>query len=289
MLDLDWLISVDDHVIEPANVWQGHRQVKELAPPTSPMTTWTTGSSTAGQARLRLVGRAGQEEFSPLPMSSSDMRDGCYNSQAPASRTWIRAGVLADIMLPLVPRFCGPGRSPRSTTPTLTWWLRVTERLDSKGMSVGSTPGHYIPLVIIAAPPTPRPPRSRSRGTTQWAHRRTFARRAQREPLPASHRAQDKDGYWDPVMQAANDNEMVVCMHVGSSSTLPRIAHDTPTLAEPGVGRRAHRGHDVRLVVLRLLRPHARAWGRIMEGSMGWNAYFLRHAAGRRQQHTGHA
>lgn len=35
--------------------------------------------------------------------------------------------------------------------------------------------------------------------------------------LPTIH---DKDGCWDPVMAAANDLEMVVCTHVGSSSTM---------------------------------------------------------------------
>ena len=38
--------------------------------------------------------------------------------------------------------------------------------------------------------------------------------------LPTIH---DKDRYWDPVMAAANELQMVVSMHVGSSSTLPAI------------------------------------------------------------------
>ena len=39
--------------------------------------------------------------------------------------------------------------------------------------------------------------------------------------LPTIH---DQDHYWDPVMAAANDLELVVSMHVGSSSQVPQIA-----------------------------------------------------------------
>ena len=46
--------------------------------------------------------------------------------------------------------------------------------------------------------------------------------------LPTIH---DQDRYWDPVMAAANEMEMVVSMHVGSSSQVPQIAPDVPFIA----------------------------------------------------------
>lgn len=43
--------------------------------------------------------------------------------------------------------------------------------------------------------------------------------------LPTIH---DPDGHWNPVMSAANDLDMVACMHVGSSSTLPQNGSGDP-------------------------------------------------------------
>ena len=48
-LNLDWLISVDDHILEPPNVWVDRVAAKDRErPPTwRPSTGWTTGSTTA--------------------------------------------------------------------------------------------------------------------------------------------------------------------------------------------------------------------------------------------------
>ena len=38
----------------------------------------------------------------------------------------------------------------------------------------------------------------------------------------------DKDGYWDPFLQACAETETVVCMHIGSSSKMPSTSADAP-------------------------------------------------------------
>ena len=45
--------------------------------------------------------------------------------------------------------------------------------------------------------------------------------------LPTIH-----SGYWDPLWQVCNDNGVTVCMHIGSSSTVPLASPDAP----PGAG-----------------------------------------------------
>ena len=73
-----------------------------------------------------------------------------------------------------------------------------------------------------------------ARGVTAFA----FSENPEPIGLPTIH---DADGYWDPVMAAANDLEMVVCMHVGSSSTLPSISTDAPFMANLTWGASAPR------------------------------------------------
>ena len=89
----------------------------------------------------------------------------------------------------------------------------------------GSAPGRLIPLIIIPLwDPQLRPRRSsaaRPRGRPSFA----FSENPEPLGLPTIH---DPKRYWDPVMAAAQDTQMVVCMHVGSSSTMPQISSDAP-------------------------------------------------------------
>ena len=232
MLDLDWLISVDDHVIEPANVWQDRvpAKFKDAAPKLvsdDDMDYWEFNGRRAPTSGLSVAAGRKKEEFSPLPMSYRDMRDGCYDSLARLD-DMNRAGVLASLCFPSFPRFCGQAFSEIDDAELGMACIRAYNDWMIEEWC-GSAPGRYIPLVIIPLRDPAAAARSRWRGARRWACTRSRSRRtASRSALPTIH---DKDGYWDPVMQAANDLEMVVCMHVGSSSTLPRIAHDTPTLA----------------------------------------------------------
>ena len=94
--------------------------------------------------------------------------------------------------------------------------------------------------------------------------------------LPTIH---DQDGYWDPVMRAANDAELVVCMHVGLvvDAAADRAGH--AALGQPRVGRGAHCGDDARLAVLRATStrmPNLKI--ALSEGNIGWIPYFLERA-----------
>ena len=258
MLDLDWLISVDDHVIEPANVWQDRvpAKFKDVAPKLvsdDDMDYWEFNGRRAPTSGLSVAAGRKKEEFSPLPMSYRDMRDGCYDSLARLD-DMNRAGVLASLCFPSFPRFCGQAFSEIDDAELGMACIRAYNDWMIEEWC-GSAPGRYIPLVIIPLRDPAAAAVEMARCAAMGVHAFAFSENCEPLGLPTIH---DKDGYWDPVMQAANDLEMVVCMHVGSSSTLPRIAHDTPDAREPRVGRGAHRRRDARLALLRLLRPHAR-------------------------------
>ena len=89
----------------------------------------------------------------------------------------------------------------------------------------GAAPGRYIPLMLI---PMWDPQLAvdgdasgcAAKGATTFA----FSENPTKLGLPSIH---DKDRYWDPVFAAANELELVVSMHVGSSSQ--RAARSRPT------------------------------------------------------------
>ena len=95
----------------------------------------------------------------------------------------------------------------------------------------GTDPGRLIPLAIIPlwGPhwPSPEMERVNAKGCRSICFSENF------EPLglPTIH-----TGHWDPVLQAANDLQMVLSIHIGSSSTFHRISKDSPFMANFSLG-----------------------------------------------------
>jgi len=108
---LDWLVSVDDHVLEPPSVWQDrvparYRDVAPRLTRTDDGEFWLYEDKALPTAGLSAVAGKEKEEFSPEPISYAEMRPGCYDAKA-RIEDMDRAGVLASMCFPSFPRFCG--------------------------------------------------------------------------------------------------------------------------------------------------------------------------------------
>ena len=79
-------------------------------------------------------------------------------------------------------------------------------------------------------------------------------------------------------MAAANDLEMVVCMHVGSSSTLPQIAKDAPFMANLTWGASRTSGTMLAWLFSGLFQRYPNLKIALSEGEIGWIPYFLERA-----------
>src|SRR6516162_2556582 len=82
-----WIVSVDDHVIEPPNVWLDRvpARYRDIAPPIEVQAgeeAWVYEGKR--KATEGLAAAAGQDktEFSPTPLRYDQMRKGCYDSTA---------------------------------------------------------------------------------------------------------------------------------------------------------------------------------------------------------------
>jgi predicted TIM-barrel fold metal-dependent hydrolase len=93
--------------------------------------------------------------------------------------------------------------------------------------------------------------------------------------LPTIH---DKDRHWDPVMQAANDLQMVVSMHVGSSSEVPQIAPDAPFMANLTWGATRTSGAMLSWLFSGMFQRFPDLKIALSEGEIGWIPYFLERA-----------
>jgi len=276
--NLDWLISVDDHVLEPPNVWTDRVSAKDRdrAPH---MTTidgvecWVYDGKTFPSSGLSAVAGKRKEEFSPEPLPYSEMRPGCYDAKA-RLEDMDRAGILASLCFPTLPRFCGQMFMEASDR---VFSLELLKAYNDWMIEewCGAAPGRYIPLVII---PLWDPQlavaeleRCAAKGATSFA----FSENPEPLGLPTIH---DPNGYWDPVMAAANDLEMVVSMHVGSSSQVPKITSDSPFMANLTWGAVRTSGAMLSWIFSGMFQKYPKLKIALSEGEIGWIPYFLERA-----------
>ena len=207
--ELDWLVSVDDHVIEPPNVWvdRAAGQVpRRRAPRMVDDDAWVYDGKTVATSGLSVDDRASARRSSRRTRCPTrEMRRGRYDPVARLA-DMDRAGILGSLCFPSFPRFCGQ-----------VFWEAKDKDLALLCVQAyndwmidewcGAAPGRYIPLMIIPLwDPTAAAvemERCAAKGATAFA----FSENPEPLGLPTIH---DPDRYWDPVMAAAQDLQMVV-------------------------------------------------------------------------------
>ena len=168
------------------------------------------------------------------------------------------------VVLPVVPALLRPGvlGGARTRSSAMVCIQAYNDWMIEEWC--GSAPGRFIPLIIIPLwDPAAGGRRDRAlRGQGRARDRVLREPRAARAAHDPRSRRLLGPGHGRP----ATTTTMVVCMHVGSSSTLPTISPGRAGARQPRVGRGAHGRRDARLAVLRLLRPHAQPQDRAVGG-----------------------
>lgn len=279
MADLfDWMISVDDHVIEPPHVWQdrlparyrdvGPRVVRDRAGE-----AWMYEDTRNPTLGLMAAAGNDKEEFSPTPLGYDEMRPGCYDSKA-RLEDMDRDGVLASLTFPTVPRFCGQlfyeGKDKELgllCVKAYNDWM-IEEWC-------GSAPGRFIPMIILPLWAPQLAAEEIQRCAAKGAKAIAFSENPFPLGLPSIH---DADGYWDPVWAAAQDTDMPICCHIGSSSKMPITSPDAPYIVTVTLGPLnaawtcidwLFSGNFIRFPKLKLC---------LSEGGIGWIPYLLERA-----------
>ncbi|MGA8724802.1 MAG: amidohydrolase family protein [Acidimicrobiales bacterium] len=276
--NLDWLISVDDHVLEPPHLWVDRVAAKDRdrAPHMvreGDMEFWVYDGKRFPSSGLSACAGKAKEEFSPEPVTYAEMRPGCYDSTA-RLEDMDRAGILASLCFPTVTRFCGQLFMEVGDRDFGLVCIRAYNDWMIEEWS-GAAPGRYIPLVLIPmwdpAAAAVEMERCARMGATAFA----FSENPAPLGLPTIH---DRDRYWDPVMAAASDLEMVACMHVGSSSQVPQIAPDSPFMANLAWGAIRTSGAMLSWLFSGMFSRFPGLKIALSEGEIGWMPYFLERA-----------
>lgn len=274
----DWLVSVDDHVIEPPHVWTDRLSAKyhDVCPrmvTTDKGEAWRYEDKEVPTSGLSVAAGKRKEEFSPDPVSFAEMRPGAYDPVARIA-DMDRAGILASLCFPSFPRFCGQVFWEARDKDLAMLCVRAYNdwMLDEW---CGTTPGRMIPLVIIPLWDPPAAAAEIERCAAKGARGFAFSENPEPLGLPTIH---DPGRYWDPVMRAAEETELVVCMHVGSSSTMPAISKDAPALANLTFGAVRAAGTMLAWLFSDYFERMPSLKIALSEGNIGWIPYFIERA-----------
>jgi predicted TIM-barrel fold metal-dependent hydrolase len=212
------IISVDDHLIEPAHLFEGRLPSNLQAHAPKVVTfdngreTWVYEDNLYPQVGLNAVAGRAKDEWSMEPARFDEMRRGCWDIDARV-RDMDLDGVYASVCFPsLIAGFAGTifanSKDPDLGLASLRAWndWHIEEW-------AGTHPGRIIPLQIAWI----NDPELAAQDIRNNAARGFKAVSFPENPVdlkrPSMH-----ETYWDPFLRACEETETVVCLHNGSSS-----------------------------------------------------------------------
>jgi predicted TIM-barrel fold metal-dependent hydrolase len=272
------LVSVDDHVIEPPDMFEGRLPARfaDQAPRVVTDGTgdkWVFGDGEVRNAGLNAVAGRPPEEYGLEPTNFDEIRIGCYDVDE-RILDMDANGVLGSLNFPSMPRFCGQLFAARAKQdPDLALAvLRAYNDWHIEGWC-GSHPGRFIPCTI---PPIwdPQLMAEEIRRTAEMgSHCVSFSMNPHLLGLASLH-----SDHWDPFWAACEETETAVAMHIGSGSSEIQTSPDAPMnvrITCSGINIYPTAADLVWAPVFQKFRGIKVA---LSEGGIGWIPYFLERA-----------
>ncbi len=221
------LVSVDDHIIEPREMFDAHipEQYRDRAPRVltddDGNEYWLFEGERAAYMGLNAVAGCPPEEYGLNPTRYDQMRKGCYDVHERV-RDMNANGVLGSLNFPTFPHFCGQ-LFARQQDKDLS--LAVVRAYNDWHIDewCGAYPERFIPCGITPYWDPDLMAEEVRRIAGKGCHAVTFSENPEKLGHPSLH-----SDHWDPFWAACQESETVVCLHIGSSSSLLLTASDAP-------------------------------------------------------------
>ena len=297
IIEIPKIISVDDHVVEPAHLWQTWlpEKFKERGPRSERRGIGTMrhiGGGTYEQTfdpdgpkadcwiyedlvyiNKRHVASVGcdRDDMTMSPITYDEMRKGCWDPKARLEDmdvNWVEA----SLCFPTFPRFCGQTfTEAKDKELALACVKAYNDWMVDEWC--GDSNGRLVPLTIIPLWDAQLAADEVRRNAARGVRAVCFSEIPPHLGLPSIH-----SGLWDPFFQACEETMTVVNMHIGSSSKMPATSADAPVAvaatlsfnnAMASLTDFLFSGVLVRFPTLRLA---------YSEGQIGWLPYVLERA-----------
>jgi predicted TIM-barrel fold metal-dependent hydrolase len=251
MQGIPQIISTDDHVVEPPDLWQSRlpAHMRDRAPRIVHQKIRLVGDGRGASGSrgwvedpegdwcdvwyyedlvspfMLLSAAVGFEEVGLSVTAFDQIRKGAWIPDERLSDMDANH-IEAAICFPnTLPRFCGQAFCERADKELAGLCVQAYNDWMIDEWCAGEAYGRLIPLTMVPL----WDPAAAAAEVRRCAAKGSFAVTFPENPyplgLPSIH---DKNRHWDPFFRACEETATVVCMHVGSSSAMPSTSPDAP-------------------------------------------------------------
>ena len=222
------IVSVDDHISEPPDMFKRHLKGDDLASApkfhTSPTGAnyWTYQGMTMTSVGLNAVVGRVPEEYGMEPQSLEQVRKGCYDPKARIDDMNVN-GIAASLNFGSVGGFDGSRCFHKA--PDLTLAVKHLRAYNDWHILewCGFDRSRFIPCALLPTwdmnATVTEIKRIASLGCTSV----TLSENPTRMGLPSIHNA-----YWEPMWKALAEHNITICLHIGSGNPPPHASNETP-------------------------------------------------------------
>jgi predicted TIM-barrel fold metal-dependent hydrolase len=289
------LISPDDHIQEPAHLWQSHLpaglrdrgpRVERLrgdvalnagdlgfieTPDGSVADVWHYESKRIPIVRIAAAVGVPRGEVDARPVTFDDIRKGCYDPAARLADMDV-AGIEASLCYPnMFVRFCGQTFSLANDKDLALACIRAYNDYIVEEWCAASA-GRLVPMGIVPLWDIKLAVAEARRLAELDFRSITFSEAPHLLGFPSIH-----SGYWDPLFDTCAATNTVVSLHIGTGG-FPMLARDAPA-AVPNVMASFNAGYTLTdLLFSGVFARFPRLKVCLAESQLGWIPYVLSRA-----------
>jgi predicted TIM-barrel fold metal-dependent hydrolase len=292
--ELPRIISVDDHVVEPAHLWQTWlpERYRESGPRVERRGIGTMEHIGGGSYRQtfdpngppadcwvyedlvyinkRHVAAVGfdRDDMTMSPITYDEMRPGCYDPTARVEDMELN-WVDASLSFPTFPRFCGQTFLEGKDRDLALACVRAYNDWMIDEWCAGSG-GRLVPLCLIPLWDAGLAADEVRRNAARGCRAVCFSEIPPHLGLPSVHTE-----HWDPFFAVCQETGTTVCMHIGSSSKMPATSQDAPAAVAASLSFNNAMASLCDFLFSGVLVRFPRLKLAYSEGQIGWLPYIL--------------
>ena len=281
------LISVDDHICEPADMFsqlpaRWRDQAPHVVDEPNGSQQWYYGSVRGRNLGLNAVAGKPREFFNIDASRYDQMRPGCFDVHQRV-RDMSAGGQLAGLNFP---NFTGFSGQVLNQGPDRDLNLIMIQAYNDWHIDewCAAYPGRFIPCGILPLFDVQLAAAELRRLASKGCHAVTFSENPEALNMPSIHTR-----HWDPLYEAACEEGTILCLHVGSASRSPSLltTSDAPASVAMNLSPLMSTISMVELIWADLWARFPTLRFSLTEGDIGWIPYFLWRAEHTNRRHGG--
>ena len=280
------IISVDDHIVEPPDMFEKRLTGEDLA--TAPQfhtnekgeNWWTYQGMVMSSVGLNAVVGRVPEEYGMEPSSLAQMRKGCWDAEARLQDMDVN-GIAASLNFGSIGGFDGSRCFHKA--PDKAMALKHLRAYNDWHILdwCGTDPGRFIACGILPTWDMDATVEEIARIAAMGCTAVSLTENPTIAGLPSIHNA-----YWEPMWKAIVEHDITICLHIGSGNPQPHASDETPIEAWITTMPMSVCVGAADWLSLEALQRYPEMKIIMSESGIGWIPYFMERADFSHSRHT---